>query len=298
MADSDTTPRSPLDKRSLAPARPHPVYPHRRGRKPRTDASSSGEARSNLSGSVLKALALLMCFERDGEELGIKDFGRRLGMHASTAHRFASTLCSVGFLSQSSDSGRYRLGLRILELSRVVMNGIPLRRLALPHLATLAAKSGANANLGILWEDAVLYLARIPSPRIQDTYFHPGRKAGLHCTALGKVLLAFQPEDTRAAILNRLELRAYTPNTITRPDALREHLEEVRLRGFDTDREEFMPGSHCIAGPVRGAEEEVIGAVSLSTTLLDMNYKQLLDRLPDLLEAVRAISYSMGSHMS
>lgn len=297
MADPDATPRSPMNKGNLAPARPHPVYPHRRGRKTRAGVAPSVDARSHLSSSVLKALDLLMCFERDGEELGIKDFERRLGMHASTAHRFASTLCSVGFLSQSSDSGRYRLGLRILELSRVVMNGIPLRRLALPHLATLAAKSGANANLGILWEDAVLYLARIPSPRIQDTYFHSGRKAGLHCTALGKVLLAFLPGDEQAAILNRLELRAHTPNTLTRPDALREHLEEVRQRGFATDREEFMVGSHCIAGPVRGAGGEVIGAISLSTTLLDMNYEQLLDRLPDLLEAVRATSYSMGSHM-
>lgn len=297
MGDSDATPRYPVNERNMAQVRPRPVYPHRRGRKARADAVPSGELRSHLSASVLKALNLLTCFEQDGEELGIKDLERRLGMHASTVHRFATTLCSAGFLSQSSDSGRYRLGLRIVELSRVVMNGIPLRRLALPHLATLAVKSGANANLGILWEDAVLYLARVPSPRIQDTYFHPGRKAGLHCTALGKILLAFLTRDAQAAILNRLDLRQYTPNTITRSDMLFEHLENVRQRGFATDREEFMVGSHCIAGPVRGAGGEVIGAISLSTTLLDMTYEQLLDRLPDLLEAVRATSYSMGSHM-
>lgn len=255
-------------------------------------------ARPNFSSSVLKALDVLTCFERDGEELGIKDFERKLGMHASTAHRFASTLCAAGFLAQSPDSGKYKLGLRIVELSRIVMNGIPLRRLALPHLDTLAVKSGTNANLGVVWEDAVLYLARAPSPRIQDTYFHPGRKVGLHCTALGKALLAFLPEDTRIAVVNRLQLRASTPSTVTDPETLLEHLEEVRQRGFATDREEFMLGSHCIAAPVRGTGGEVVGSISLSTTRLDMSYEQLLDCLPDLLEAVRATSYSMGSHIA
>lgn len=262
-----------------------------------TQAADDAQARTSLSSSVLKALDLLACFERDGEELGIIDLARRAGIHTSTAHRLVSTLHYAGFLEQNPDSARYRLGLRIVELSRFVMNGISLRRLALPHLTALAAKSGANANLGILWDDSVLYLARVPSPSIKDTYFHSGRRAGLHCTALGKALLAFLPEEIQNTIVSRLQLRAQTPNTITCQDALLKCLEEVRLRGFATDREEFMVGSHCIAGPVRGAGADVVGAISLSTTLLDLNHEQLIERLPDLLEAVRATSSSMGSHL-
>lgn len=255
------------------------------------------QTRAQLSSSVLKALRLLMCFELDGEELGLNDFERRTGIRATSAYRLASTLKHASFLTQDPESGKYHLGLRIVELSRLVLNGIPLRRLALPHLATLAVKSGANANLGIRWDDAMLYLARAPSPRTQDTYFHTGRRGGLHCTALGKALLAFLPEQDRVAIVNRLQLTACTPNTITSPDVLLRHLEEIQQRGFATDREEFMLGSHCIAAPVRGVGEEVVGAMSLSTTLLDMGHEQLLDRLPDLIEAVRATSSSMGSHL-
>jgi DNA-binding IclR family transcriptional regulator len=238
-----------------------------------------------------------MCFERDGEELGVKDLGNRVGIHPSTVHRFVSTLCSAGFLAQNPDTGRYSLGLRIVERSRLVMNGIPLRRLALPHMTTLAQKSGANANLGIRWEDTMFYLARVPSPGSKDAYFHPGRTAGLHCTALGKALLAFLPEAERAEIVGRLELRALTPDSITNPEVLLNHLEEVRVRGFSTDKEEYMVRSHCIAAPVRGSEGEVLGAISLSTTLLDMNSEQLVGCLPELMDAVRATSYSMGSRM-
>jgi DNA-binding IclR family transcriptional regulator len=238
-----------------------------------------------------------MCFREDGEELGLNDFERRTGIPAASAYRLASTLRHTGFLTQDPKTGRYRLGLRIVELSRLVLNGIPLRRLALPHLATLAAKSGANANLGVRSDDAVLYLARVPSPRIQDTYFHPGRRAGLHCTALGKALLAFLPGQCRVAIANRLQLTAHTPNTVTSLEVLLRHLEETQQRGFATDREEFMIGSHCIAAPVRGVGEEVVGAISLSTTMLDMSHEQLLDRLPELIEAVRATSSSMGSRL-
>jgi len=265
------------------------------------DNIDSGEVKSRnrayLSSSVLKALDMLLCFEKDGEEISLSDFQRRVGIRGSMAHRLASTLRHAGFLEQNSESGRYRLGLKILELTRLVLNGIPLRRLALPHLTTLAEKTGGNANLSIRVDDTVLYLARVPSPRIQDTYFHTGRKAGLHCTALGKILLAFLPSGERDRVVKGLRMEPHTPNTITDPDELLAHLDDVRRTGFATDREEFMVGSHCIAAPIRGPEGVTIGAISISTTLLDMSHEQLRERLPVLLEAARATSSSMGSHL-
>jgi len=253
--------------------------------------------KTSVSNSVLKCVALLRCFDSDGQELGISDFGKRLGITASTAYRLANTLKQAHLLEQNPQSEKYRLGLGIVELNRLVMNGIPVRRLALPHLATLASKSGANANLGILWDDAVLYLARVPSPSVQDTYFHSGRKAPAHCTALGKALLAALPEGERRAVLARLPLPALTRNTITDRTRLEEHLFEVDLRGFSVDNEEHMIRTHCIAAPVRGTGGELVGAISLSTTLLDMRHEELLGHVPDLLEAARATSYSMGHHL-
>lgn len=258
------------------------------------DTASLKPAYSN---SVLKCAALLKCFDSDGQELGVSDLAKRLGVTASTAHRLANTLRQANLLEQNPESEKYRLGLGIVELNRLVMNGIPVRRLALPHLATLASKSGANANLGILWDDAVLYLARVPSPNVQDTYFHPGRKAPAHCTALGKALLAALPEGERRALLGRLSLPALTRNTITDRARLEEHLFEVDLRGFSVDNEEHMVRTHCIAAPVRGTGGELVGAISLSTTLLDMPHEELLGHVPDLLEAARATSYSMGHHL-
>jgi IclR family transcriptional regulator, KDG regulon repressor len=250
-----------------------------------------------ISNSVLKCVGLLKCFDSDGQELGVSDLAKRLGTTASTAYRLANTLKQAKLLEQNPESEKYRLGLGIVELNRFVMNGIPVRRLALPHLAALASKSGANANLGMLWDDAVLYLARVPSPNVQDTYFHPGRKAPAHCTALGKALLAALPEGERRALLARLPLPVLTRSTITDRRRLEEHLFEVDLRGFSVDHEEHMIRTHCIAAPVRGTGGELVGAVSLSTTLLDMRHEELLSHVPDLLEAARATSYSMGHHL-
>ena len=250
-----------------------------------------------LSNSVLKCAALLRCFDSDGQELGVSDLAKRVGITASTAYRLANTLKQANLLEQNPESEKYRLGLGIVELNRLVMNGIPVRRLALPHLATLASKSGANANLGILWDDAVLYLARVPSPNVQDTYFHPGRKAPAHCTALGKALLAALPQGERRTVVARLPLPTLTRNTITDRARLEEHLFEVDLRGFSVDNEEHMIRTHCIAAPVRGTGGELVGAISLSTTLLDMRHEDLLGHVPDLLEAARATSYSMGHHL-
>ena len=259
--------------------------------------AARGSLRQAVSNSVLKCTALLACFELDGQELGVSDLAKRLGITASTAHRLANTLKQARLLEQNPESEKYRLGLGIIELNRLVMNGIPVRRLALPHLATLASKSGANANLGILWDDAVLYLARVPSPHAQDTYFHPGRKVPAHCTALGKALLAALPEDERRARLGRLTLSAHTSGTITDRARLEKHLVEVDLRGFSVDNEEYMIRTHCIGAPVRGTGGELVGAISLSTTLLDMRHEDLLGHVPDLLEAARATSYSMGHHL-
>ncbi len=250
-----------------------------------------------LSNAVLKCAALLRCFDSDGQELGVSDLAKRLGITASTAYRLANTLRQANLLEQNAHSEKYRLGLGIVELNRFVMNGIPVRRLALPHLATLASKSGANANLGILWDGAVLYLARVPSATVQDTYFHPGRRAPAHCTALGKALLAALPQEARRAFVAELPLPALTAHTITDRTRLEEHLFEVDLRGFAVDNEEHMIRTHCIAAPVRGTGGELVGAISLSTTLLDMPHEQLLGHVPDLLEAARATSYSMGHHL-
>ena len=261
------------------------------------DGTGTGSLKGAISNAVVKAAALLRCFDADGQELGVSDFARRLGITASTAHRLAATLKQASLLEQNPESEKYRLGLGIVELTRFVMNGIPARRLALPHLATLASKSGANANLGILWDDAVLYLARVPSPNVKDTYFHPGRKVPAHCTALGKALVAALPEAERRTLVARLPLPACTSKTITDRKRLEEHLFEVDLRGYAVDNEEHMIRSHCIAAPVRGTGGELVGAVSLSTTLLDMRPDELLSHVPDLLEAARATSYSMGHHL-
>src|SRR5205807_200813 len=116
-----------------------------------------------------------------------------------------------------------------------------------------------------------------------------GVPAVLHCTAVGKVLLAAQPKRQREAIVQALEYKAYTPNTITDPDRLREELVATKERGWAQDRAEHESFINCIGAPLKDATGRVVGAVSLSVPDVLLNYEQVLELLPELLATAEAI---------
>lgn len=243
--------------------------------------------------SVLSACQILTCFSETRPELGPTDLEAMTGIKASTAYRMLISMQESGFIIRGSEQGKYRLGLRVVELAKVVLNAYPIRGEAAHFLQELAERSGANANLGVLDGDEVVYLCRFPSPQVPDKYFHAGRRVPAYCTALGKAILAFSPglvaERVLAGPLNPL-----TNHTIADPGALRAELESIRACGYAEDVEESIPGTYCVAAPVLGPDGFVEGAVSLSNTGTRLTLQQMEERVPDLLEVSTKISYRLG----
>ena len=212
--------------------------------------------------SVSRALRSLELIA-DAGELGVSELGRRLGVHKATASRLAATLADRGLIERDPDTDRYRLGFGLIRLAGAAMSGLDLVRTARPMLEDLADMTRETVNLGVLSGDDVIYIDQATGARSIVSVSWVGRRTPLHCTAAGKVLLAYASVSERDRLLAR-PLTPETPRTIVDADALRTQLAQVRTRGFAQTQEELEDGLNAVAAPVRQADGQVAAALSVS----------------------------------
>ena len=248
--------------------------------------------RTRLS-SVANSLRLIRAFSEDHYEIGISDLAKRLGLAKSTVHRLASTLLDQGMLEQNAGDGKYRLGLALFELGTLVRRKMDFTMEARPFLRTLMEKTGETVHLAILDHDSVLYIISMESKQALRMGSKVGTRVPVHCTAVGKALLAFQPEPEIARIIAR-GLAASTPNTIADPHALQRELASVRARTYAIDDEESEVGLRSIAAPVRNDSGNVIAAISIAGPVHRMTRKTLLGWARELTGAAEAVSQRLG----
>jgi len=249
-------------------------------------------AKARLS-SVANSIRLLGSFSGEEDELGITTLATRLRLAKSTVHRLATTLTSSRFLEQNSETGKYRLGLALFELGALVRRRMDVANEARPKLRELLEKTGETVQLGIVDHFSVLYVYEMESRRAIRMAAAVGARAPLHCTAVGKVLLASQPQDYVKQVLD-LGLTSYTPKTITRREGVLAMLAEVSARDYATDDEESEIGLRAIASPVRNHTGAVIAAVGMAAPVQRMNKKAMQTCVPDVLATAKAISARLG----
>jgi IclR family transcriptional regulator, KDG regulon repressor len=255
-------------------------------------AQAAKATKARLS-SVANSIRLLTSFSGDENELGITTLAGRLRLAKSTVHRLAATLTSAGFLEQNSDTGRYRLGVALFELGALVRRRMDVANEARPKLRELLEKTGETVQLGIVDHFSVLYVYEMESPRAIRMAAAVGGRAPLHCTAVGKVLLAFQPPEYVKDVIQQ-GLTAYTPRTVTKRDALLAMLDEVRLREHAVDDEESESGLRAIAAPVRNHSGSVIAAVGVAAPVQRMSKKMMQTCVPGVIATAGAVSARLG----
>jgi IclR family KDG regulon transcriptional repressor len=253
---------------------------------------SNRAAKARLS-SVANSIRLLGSFSGEENELGITTLATRLRLAKSTVHRLATTLTSSRFLEQNGETGKYRLGLALFELGALVRRRMDVANEARPKLRELLEKTGETVQLGIVDHFSVLYVYEMESRRAIRMAAAVGARAPLHCTAVGKVLLASQPQDYVKQVLE-LGLTSYTPKTVTRREAVLAMLAEVSARDYATDDEESEIGLRAIASPVRNHTGAVIAAVGVAAPVQRMNKKAMQTCVPDVLATATAISARLG----
>lgn len=216
--------------------------------------------------SLGHGLAILATFSAEHSTLGIADMASVLSMSRSTTHRYAATLAQLGYLEQNS-SRRYRLTPRCADVGLAALGSMALHECSRPYLQDLRRETGWTVSLALLDGSEAMLVERLRGWRgLHEIDLRLGSSARLpvHCTAMGKVLLAWMPDDELRELLPTLTLKRHGPNCSTGKRALRATLEEVREQGFALDDEELIDGLRSIAAPVIDAQGRVLAALDLA----------------------------------
>lgn len=246
-----------------------------------------------LNTSLAKALRVLDLFNGVEDGLSLSEIAQRLGVRPGSIYPIVYTLSKFGYLERDPETKKYALGLRILVLANQILSALDIREKAKPILKRLARELEVNVHLAVLYEGEVLYLDReeaSPSVVIPSVI---GRRVPPHCTALGKVLLAHNPEALEE-LLTKGPLPALTPNTITNPDLLRRELKRVWEQGYAVDWEEFHEGNICVAAPVHNYRGKVVAAISLSFPKARLTHEPLNNFVQAVVQGARELSKAMG----
>ena len=243
------------------------------------DAAGSRRGSPGSVQSVARAFELLESIADLGGIVGLTDLAAHSGLPLATIHRLVSTLVDLGYLRQEP-SRKYALGPRLIRL------GDGSTRLlgtwALPHLRGLVDGIGETANLALLEDHEVVYIAQAPGRHSMRMFTEVGRRAPVHCTAVGKAMLANLPASQVEDMTSRAGMPAQTSHTITTQSSLTRELNRIRKRGYSTDEGEQELGVRCVAVALPG--EPVRAAVSISGPLTRMT-DQLIKQAVPLLHA-------------
>lgn len=245
-----------------------------------------------MSQTVARALRLLS--ELGDGERSLDQLAEVLGVHKTTALRLMQSLEDERFVYRDADF-RYHLGAGLFALASLAMEQRGIRGIAAPHLAVLNAATGQTVHLATYEGGEVVYIDKYDSRHKVRMYSRIGLRAGLHNTAVAKVLLADLPPAERRRAVAGIEFTPHTPNTITGPQQLLAELETVAAQGWAQDHAEHETFINCIGAPVRDASGRAVAAVSISVPDVVAPYEQVLELLPQLLEAARAISADAGA---
>jgi IclR family KDG regulon transcriptional repressor len=217
--------------------------------------------------SVQHALQIMDLFDGTHSELGNAEIAKALNMDPGTVAGLVYTLKLNKYLDQNLTNRKYRLGLKLVERASLLLRHIDLRKIATPYLEELLKWSGESVNLGIRDQNEVVYIERLFGDHSLGIRSELGKRAPLHSTALGKVILAHMDQHEARNILTDYDFIPVTRFTITDQKQFLAEIERIRESGFAIDEQENEIGGRCIAAPIYNNDGNVVAAVSISVPI-------------------------------
>jgi len=243
--------------------------------------------------AVERALQILECFDDRHPERGVSEISEEIGLHKATTHRILTTLMNYGYIERAADGQKYQLGLRLSELGFKVVRRMDLRKEALPLIENLLEKLDETCDLSVYDHGQVFYLDVLQSRHAVTVAATPGQRLPVHCTASGKLFLAYLPSEMVQQAFTG-QLHSYTPKTITSPQLLRSQLEIIRQQGYSVDDQEFELGLWAVAAPILNRKGEILAAVSVLSPTSRLNPERSQAIIQELTEITRQISRRIG----
>ena len=248
---------------------------------------------TNKSATALRALKVLEALAQSRDALSAAEVAGIIGAERTTAYRMLMTLMEAGYVVRDQRARAYRLGYKVLTLSRALLSGNEKTELVAACLREISARTGEAAHYSVLERDCAVLVQRSTGTQLVTIDFQVGDRAPLHCTSIGKVLLAYQDSAAiEAAILGGLP--RFARNTITDSTRLRAELRKVRAQCYAYDDMEFADDMRCVAVPVIEKDGRVTGGISLSGPASRYSRQKLHELRNCAMAAARELSLRLG----
>lgn len=245
--------------------------------------------------TVKKALAILETFSQEVQYQGVTEIAKKLNLHKSSAFSFLKTLKEEGYLVYDSRLKKYSLGFKLIELAGRILYKRDLRDISIPIMKELAEAINEDVALNILIEGKRVCIALVESQYFVRQFVPIGKALPLHCSAAGKALLAFLPQQEIDNIVAKHGLPKFTSNTITQKTKLVKELEEIRKNGYAESREEYGKEAASIAFPIFNNKGEIIASLSIQSTINRLTKKTLPEFLKHGFKASQRINAILAS---
>jgi len=244
--------------------------------------------------SLAKGMHILELLS-DNEALTVTQIAKLMNINRAGSHRFLSTLKELGY-ADKDESSRYYLTSKVIGLGMKVLDRFEIRKIARPFLQELSTKFNETINLGYFNGEEVLTIDKIESTEILRMDAGIGGREPAYCTSLGKAILAFIPDTQLETYLRVVELTAFTPNTVTLKDKLKEELTDIKENGYAIDDEELSVGLRCIGAPLFNHNGQVRYAISISGPSIRFGSKRIEQMQRELKKICKNLSGKMGNH--
>lgn len=253
---------------------------------------SLAKQKSGYNVNVLeRTFEILEAYSQDGQEPGMTELVEKLHIPKSTVHRLIMVLERHGYLERSPITERYHLGSKLVQLGMHALSRLDLGNTATPYLQRLVQQTGETSHLGVLRQGKIISLFHAQGTHAVRPLSTVGRLSPLHCTSLGKAILAFLPEEEAEEWISTIDFKAHTPKTITRAGIFRAELKKVREAGYAMDNEEFEEGLKCMGAPIRDHVGRVVAAISVAMP----SFRMKRDRMAELSRAVVKVAEDLSA---
>ncbi|MBA2074627.1 DNA-binding transcriptional regulator KdgR [Aeromonas veronii] len=245
--------------------------------------------------SVLKVFGILQALSEQ-KDIGVTELSQRIMMSKSTVYRFLQTMKTLGYVNQEGETDKYTLSLKLFELGGRALEHQDLIQIADVQMYRLGKLTKETLHLGALDENSVVYLHKIDSEYNLRMYSRIGRRCPLYSTALGKVMMAWLPEEEVRSMLAGVTFERFTGHTLANIDDLLAELAQVREQGYAEDNEENENGLRCFGVPIYNRMGRIITGLSLSLPIVRFEESKRTELVSLLHEAAARISADLGYH--
>lgn len=212
--------------------------------------------------TVVKGLKVLENLVQGNGSRSLTDIAIQCGISKSNAHRLLGTLEACGYVKRSQDSRNYELTLRLWEMGQRVFSQVDIRSVAISYLRALAAETGETVHLSVLDNNQTLYIDKVDSTHAVRTYVNIGDRSPAYCSATGKAMLAYAPDEVVRAVGETIQ--RFTPQTVASTDALRRQLADIREQGYSETCGEWREGVLGFGRAIRTPSGRVVAAIGVA----------------------------------